>query len=98
MNFDDMKAETGFGHVQLRRLSTKPAVSPTDHALSTQWVWYWLDEGSDSWREYGSELMVGFSDQLQSLRRYLTDHERLLKYEKPVLIPQWLCSKDQMFN
>ena len=52
-----MKAETGFGDVQLRRLSTKPAVSPTDHALSTQWVWYWLDQ--DIWREYGSELMVG---------------------------------------
>ncbi|XP_078359754.1 uncharacterized protein LOC144644197 [Oculina patagonica] len=57
VNFDDMKAETGFGYVQLRRLSTKPAISPTDHALSTQWVWYWLDESSSSWREYDSELM-----------------------------------------
>ena len=52
-----MNAETGFGHVQLRRLSTKSAVLPTDHALSTQWVWYWLDH-ENSWREYGSEVMV----------------------------------------
>ena len=62
-----MKAETGFGHVQLRRLSTKPAVLPTDHALSTQWFWYWLDDRSNSWREYGSELMVGFNDRLLNL-------------------------------
>lgn len=67
VDFDDMKAETGFGHVQLRRLSTKPAVLPTDHALLTQWVWYWLDDRSNSWREYGSELMVGFNDQLLNL-------------------------------
>lgn len=70
MNFDDMKAETGFGHVQLRRLSTEPAVLPTDHALLTQSIWYWLDERSGSWREYSPELMVSFSDQLQSFRRY----------------------------
>lgn len=64
VNFDVMKAETEFGHVPLRRLSTKPAISPKDHALSTQWVWFWLDEKSNIWREYGSEPMVGFSDQL----------------------------------
>ena len=89
MNFDDMKAETGFGHVQLRRLSTKPAVSPRDHALSTQWVWYWLDEGSDSWKEYGSELMVGFSDQLKQVskvRAASTDSTvALLKFEVGLL-------------
>lgn len=59
-----MNAKTGFGQVQLRRLSTKPAVSPTDHALSTQWVWYWLDENNSSWRRYDSELMVCLPSQL----------------------------------
>ena len=64
INFDDMEVKTGFGQVQLRRLSTKSAVLPTDHALSTQWVWYWLDGESKGWIEYGSELMVGLPDQL----------------------------------
>lgn len=59
-----MEVKTGFGQVQLRRLSTKSAVLPTDHALSTQWVWYWLDGESKGWIEYGSELMVGLPDQL----------------------------------
>ena len=58
VNFDDMKAVTSYGDVPLRRLSTKSAVLPTDHALSTQWFWYWLDE-TNSWREYGYEPMVG---------------------------------------
>ena len=58
VNFDDMKAVTSYGDVPLRRLSTKSAVLPTDHALSIQWVWYWLDE-TNSWREYGCEPMVG---------------------------------------
>ena len=57
INFDDMKATTSFGDVHLRRLSTKSAVLPTDHALSTQWIWYWQDE-TKSWNEYGSEPMV----------------------------------------
>lgn len=57
VNFDDMIAETSFGNVQLRRLSTKSAVLPTDHALSTQWFWYWLGDGN-SWREYGYEPLV----------------------------------------
>ena len=57
INFDDMKATTSFGDVHLRRLSTKSVVLPTDHALSTQWIWYWQDE-TKSWNEYGSEPMV----------------------------------------
>ena len=59
-----MKAVTSFGDVQLRRLSTKSAVLPTDHALSTQWIWYWMDE-SNIWKEY--EPLVCQSDKQHSL-------------------------------
>ena len=61
INFEDMKAVTSFGEVQLRRLSTKSAVLPTDHALSTQWVWHWLDENG-IWRQYGCEPSVSLSN------------------------------------
>lgn len=57
INFDEMKAVTGFGSVELRRLSTKSVSSLTDHSLLTTWVWYLSDQDS-SWTEYDSELMV----------------------------------------
>lgn len=61
VNFDEMKAETGVGSVELRRLSTKSVVLSADHALLTKWVWYLSDQDS-SWTEYDSELMVCLID------------------------------------
>ena len=57
MNFVEMKGETEFEVVDLRRLSTRSALSPTDHALFTKWAWHWLDENG-SWREYGRGPLV----------------------------------------
>ncbi|XP_022804544.1 uncharacterized protein LOC111341797 [Stylophora pistillata] len=69
VNFDEMKAETGVGSVELRRLSTKSVVLSADHALLTKWVWYLSDQDS-CWTEYDSELMTRIEDSFTKGRSF----------------------------
>ncbi|XP_058537295.1 protein mono-ADP-ribosyltransferase PARP12 [Ochotona princeps] len=49
--FDSMM----FGPAQARRLSTASSVTRPPHfILTTDWVWYWMDEVG-SWQEYGKQ-------------------------------------------
>nr|XP_027807938.1 protein mono-ADP-ribosyltransferase PARP12 [Marmota flaviventris] len=51
LNFDTMR----FGTAQARRLSTASSVTKPPHfILTTEWVWYWMDEFG-SWQEYGRQ-------------------------------------------
>ncbi|XP_014441975.1 protein mono-ADP-ribosyltransferase PARP12 [Tupaia chinensis] len=51
LNFDSMM----FGTSRARRLSTASSVTKPPHfILTTDWVWYWMDE-YDSWQEYGKQ-------------------------------------------
>jgi hypothetical protein len=47
-----------FGATQARRLSTASSVTKPPHfILTTDWVWYWIDEFG-SWQEYGKQVSV----------------------------------------
>ncbi|KAM7325620.1 hypothetical protein ACRRTK_015873 [Alexandromys fortis] len=51
LDFDSMK----FGSTVARRLSTASSVTKPPHfILTTDWVWYWMDEFG-SWQEYGRQ-------------------------------------------
>ncbi|XP_011357791.1 poly [ADP-ribose] polymerase 12 isoform X2 [Pteropus vampyrus] len=53
LNFDSMT----FGTARARRLSTASSVTkPPHYILTTEWVWYWIDEFG-SWQEYGRQGM-----------------------------------------
>ncbi|KAL6030197.1 hypothetical protein STEG23_030450 [Scotinomys teguina] len=54
LDFDSMK----FGNTVARRLSTASSVTRPPHfLLTTDWLWYWLDEFG-SWQEYGRQGTV----------------------------------------
>ncbi|KAM5255444.1 protein mono-ADP-ribosyltransferase PARP12 [Ctenodactylus gundi] len=54
LNFASMR----FGAAQARRLSTASSVTKPPHfILTTDWVWYWMDEFA-SWQEYGKQGTV----------------------------------------
>lgn len=54
LNFDSMT----FGTARARRLSTASSVTkPPHYILTTEWVWYWIDEFG-SWQEYGRQVSV----------------------------------------
>lgn len=47
-----------FGSTVARRLSTASSVTKPPHfILTTDWVWYWMDEFG-SWQEYGRQVSV----------------------------------------
>lgn len=52
LDFNSMK----FGNTLARRLSTASSVTKPPHfILTTDWIWYWMDEFG-SWQEYGRQV------------------------------------------
>lgn len=54
LDFNSMK----FGNTLARRLSTASSVTKPPHfILTTDWIWYWMDEFG-SWQEYGRQVSM----------------------------------------
>ncbi|XP_041852620.1 protein mono-ADP-ribosyltransferase PARP12 isoform X2 [Melanotaenia boesemani] len=78
-SYVDFKTMT-YGGSQVRRLSTASSVSKPPHfILTTQWVWYWKEDGG-KWLEYGQSDDDSVSSQtLENV--YLADRDTEIPFQ-----------------